>query len=120
MRSLKGLAVLGAMLSGSAVAASSAAASMRGLVDVMPRHDHHMGRTRYPKGWKRQTGYGFRPHNGEREIARRLRQAARNEERQRARVHARIEQSRGTWMPAPGTVGISRRGRFLKAAGDGR
>lgn len=63
---------------------------------------------------------GVRPHQGEREIARRLRQAARDEERQRARLHARIEQSRGTWMPAPGIVGISRRGRLLTAVSDGR
>ena len=101
-----------------------AAASLVGLgaqvVPATPAPEPERPRKRSRPVRRYRSSGGVRPHQGEREIARRLRQAARNEERQRARVHARIEQSRGTWTPAPGTVGISRRGRFLTAVSDGR
>lgn len=53
------------------------------------------------------------PHTNAREIARRLRQAARNAERQSARVDADIYFK--AWRNN-GVVGLSRRGRFIKAA----
>lgn len=67
----------------------------------MPAAGHHAGRTRYPAGHKRRTGYGYRPHNGAREVARRLRQAARNKARQMER------------HPSGVNCGLSRRGRIV-------
>jgi hypothetical protein len=71
---------------------------------------------RQKRTWGATGSLAGQPHEHKREIARRLRQQARNVERQRARVHARIEQSRGSWMPSSGVVGISRRGRFMVEA----
>lgn len=76
---------------------------------TMPASNHHAGRTRRPVGYRGGGGYRFRPHNGEREIARRLRQQARDAERQRQRALKRD----GVIMA--GQVGISRRGRLIYA-----
>lgn len=51
--------------------------------------DHHMGRTRYPKGHRPDRSRYRLPHQGAREIARRLRQAERNKQRQLARAEGR-------------------------------
>lgn len=72
--------------------------------------EHHKGRTRYPKGYK-PTGYGFRPHNGEREIARRKRQSERDAARQ-------AERKANSYWGGNGhdeVVGVSRRGQPIFA-----
>jgi hypothetical protein len=66
---------------------------------------HHMGRTRYPTGWKHVGQAGYRPHQGQQEIARRLRQAERDEANQRTRFEvAHPDSSEGR---------LSRRWRLL-------
>lgn len=61
-------------------------ASMAALALGMPFvREHHMGRSRYSSGQK-PTRSRYLPHQGKREIARRKAQAARNEQRQRARA----------------------------------
>lgn len=59
---------------------------------------HHMGRTSYPKGWKRVGRGGYTPHQGKCEIERRLKQAERDRQRQT---------ERGFFEP------LSRRGRVM-------
>ncbi len=85
--------------------AALAAASI-GIGPVL-RTEHHMGRTRYPAGYKPRKGYYFKPHNGEREIARRLRQAERNAEKRRDRCVA------CNGFGEEGQIGLSRRGNVL-------
>lgn len=68
--------------------AASAALSALDMVSCAPLHPtgkHHKGSTRYPTGHKPNRSH-YRPHQGEREIARRLRQKARDEQRQRERA----------------------------------
>lgn len=46
---------------------------------AMPIHigaPHHMGRTRYPTGWRNVGSSRYMPHQGAREKARRVRQMA--------------------------------------------
>lgn len=69
---------------------------------------HDYGRSRYPTGWAKVGRGKYRPHQNEREIARRLRQAERNEERQRARA------STVTAIPADrAPTRVSRRWRWM-------
>lgn len=80
--------------------------------------DHPKGRTRYPTGHAR-NGRGYNtPHQGEREIARRLRQRARDEQRQIDRLTGAIAADRvKSWnvgvQPHGVVIGLSRRGRFV-------
>lgn len=73
----------------------------------MFRNEHHMGRTRYPAGLKPRSGYYFKSHNGPREIARRLQQAARNAAARRDRCIA------CNGFGEEGQIGLSRRGNVL-------
>lgn len=70
MRSMKSLVGLGAL-------AAAAAGALRAVVPLMAREPHHMGRTRYPVARRGLNRSKYMPHQGEREIARRLRQEAR-------------------------------------------
>lgn len=74
MRLMNSLLSLGALAAGAAVAAGNA------MMDVVPsveRQRHHMGRTRYSVGHRGLNRSKYMPHQGKREIARRLRQEAR-------------------------------------------
>jgi hypothetical protein len=66
------------------IAAALSALSMPALGPLHPAGKHHQGSTRYPTGHKPNRSV-YRPHHGEREIARRLRHQARDEQRQRER-----------------------------------
>ena len=58
-------------------------ASALGLAAVAPlREPHHQGRTRYREGLKGVGKGRYLPHQGKREIARRVRQAERDATRQ--------------------------------------
>lgn len=70
---------------------------------------HHMGRSRYPTGHKPNRSC-YRPHQGEREIARRLRQKARDEQRQRDRAKSGSAAIRALLAK---TDRVSRRGRVI-------
>lgn len=85
-----------------------AAASLVGLgaqvVPATPAPEPERPRKRQrPVRRYRSSGSGVRPHSGEQEVARRLRQAARNAERQRERAHAKYGLAEH--------FGLSRRGR---------
>ena len=108
------LAVLAAASLGAA--AGAAATATRGLgnalVGLAPtRREHHMGRTRYPLGYRPGRSIADQPHEHKRAIARRLRQAERNAERQRERYLAQFHPSRRD--AAPENVGQSRRGGLV-------
>lgn len=91
-------------LSAGAAVALAAAGTIAG--PFMGRQ-HHMGRTRYAHG-RRPRYSAYRPHQGEREIARRLAQAERNEQRQLERMEA--ERQNMNWLAiAAGTNRMSRR-----------
>lgn len=65
-----------------AAVASLAGAALTAALD----RPQHLGRTSYHNGWRQfQRGHRIRPHQGEREIARRLRQAERDKQNQLAR-----------------------------------
>lgn len=70
MRSFASIAGLAALVAGPALAVSET---------------RHLGSTRYPTGPKPNRSH-YRPHQGEQEIARRLRHKARDEQRQRERA----------------------------------
>lgn len=84
MRGLGILAGMGALLAGPALATP-----------------HHKGGTRYPVGQKPNSNR-YTPHQGEREVARRLRQQKRDRERQQLR------------HPMGVNCGLSRRGRLVQ------
>lgn len=77
--------------------------------------DHHRGRTRYPTGHARNgRGHGI-PHQGEREIARRLRQRARDIHNRAERLAKRLGANAvKPWNIPQNAVGISRRGRYVE------
>lgn len=60
----------------SALAAVAVSGALAGLERLRPRQPHHYGQTRYIGGY-RPARSKYMPHQGEREIARRLRQQAR-------------------------------------------
>ncbi|RIV79551.1 hypothetical protein D2V04_06155 [Pelagerythrobacter aerophilus] len=68
-----------------------------------------MGRTRYPAGYRPARNRYRLPHQGEREIERRKRQAARNEARQIERA------ANSTFASLHGAEKLSRRGRVVPA-----
>lgn len=61
-----------------AAASSSVGNVLAGLERLRPRQPHHYGQTRHIGGYKAARSK-YRPHQGEREIARRLRQQARKD-----------------------------------------
>lgn len=73
MRLMNGLIRLGALAAGAAVAAGD----MVAVASSAMRQPHHMGRTRYSVGHRGLNRSKYMPHQGKREIARRLRQEAR-------------------------------------------
>ena len=90
------------------IATLAAAAIGNGLLAVAPKH--HMGRTRYGAGTRPRRSW-YKPHQGPREIARRIAQEERNRERQ-------IERGSNYGWDAknkPVTTGarLSRRGNVL-------
>ncbi len=93
---------------------------LAGLAALTAGAPHHMGRTRYPAGHK-PGGYRFRPHNGNREVARRLRQRERDIRNQEARAITRLGTHAfvATYRDAHGfdadTIRVSRRGRIMGA-----
>lgn len=105
MRGLHSGLAMAALVLSAGVAHPTAHAGFRD--DPLPTRRRRMVPTRHTS-----TG-GPWPHNGAREIARRLRQAERNAERQAARVDGHVY---GKAWRNNGVVGISRRGRFIKAA----
>ncbi|QZP06818.1 hypothetical protein [Caenibius sp. WL] len=93
---------------GKLVAAAAASVGM-GI-----RTPHHMGRTRYAPGWKHVGDGRYMPHQGKREIARRLRQAEAIERKRAERIEA-VRHIYGGLGPTILYVatGITRRGRFV-------
>jgi hypothetical protein len=75
---------------------------------------HHMGRTRYAAGWKGVGKSRYAPHQGEREIARRLRQAQRVEERRAERLADARHRFGGHGLSiVKMATGITRRGNYV-------
>lgn len=72
------------------------------------RENHHLGRTRYPAGYKPRRGYWFKGDKGEQAAARRLRQAARDQARQEERAKASYGEA---WQPGDR---LSRRYRLVR------
>lgn len=98
-----------------------AAASLVGMgvqvapVSPGPEPERPRKRTR-PTRTYRSSGSNVRPHNGAREIARRLRQAARDERRQRERLDAALAANRiQPWRLPQGACGLTRRGGIVVA-----
>lgn len=102
--------ILGAGLAGLAAAAASAAAAVASFGD--PLLGTHHGCGRYPNGLRQfQRGHRIRPHQGKREIMRRLRQEERDEQNQ---IHRALSQNNaGRRMYPADVTRVSRRGRIL-------
>lgn len=99
--------------------AASAALSALDMVSLAPLHPtgkHHKGSTRYPTGHKPNRSH-YRPHQGEREIARRLRQKARDKQNQEARAMWRLGSHAFAGCDEQGcdnlVIRVSRRGRVV-------
>lgn len=96
------------------IATLAAAAIGDGLLAVAPKH--HMGRSRYGAGTRPRRSW-YKPHQGPREIARRVRQEERNRERQLLRgAQARAWEASLFGLnttPEPGDLRLSRRGNVL-------
>lgn len=101
---------------GSLASAASLAAVSFGVLSDIAAPPRHLGRTRYPKG-KRPLRSKFLPHQGEREIARRLRNAQRDKTNRAARlIQFCTEVESKALYVAPDAIGISRRGKPIRAA----
>jgi len=98
-----------AIFSSSVIGAMASA----GLLAVAAQPGHHMGPARYSAGQRPRRSW-YVPHQGPREIARRLRQEERNRDNQIIRADGNFA------YQIMGAARVSRRGRILETAEQAR